>query len=179
MSTRSTIGIERPDGAIKCVYCHFDGHPSHHGPILLLDYPTADKIEALLQGGDISILGKVPGLIQDFSHPQEGYTLYYGRDRSDKGTEARACRDREAMLDIAAHNGSEAAYLFSSAGQWLFQSVNWRLPRPAAFTPLKEATIADLRDLIARIPSFTHISEEDKREWIRESQAALEMVSNV
>lgn len=179
MSTRSTIGIERPDGAIKCVYCHFDGYPSHHGPILLLDYATADKVEALLQGGSMSILGKVPGLIQDFSHPQEGYTLYFGRDRGDKGAEARACRDREAMLDIAAHNGSEAAYLFSSSGQWLFQSVNWRIPRPAAFKPLKEATIADLKDLIARTPSFTHLSEVERQEYARESQAALEMVSNV
>lgn len=122
----------------------------------------------------MSILGKVPGLIQDFSHPQEGYTLYFGRDRGDIGAEARVCRDREAMLDIAAHNGSEAAYLFSSSG-----SVNWRLPRPAAFTSLKEATIADLRDLIGRIPSFTHLSEDERQEHARESQAALEMVSNV
>lgn len=179
MSTRSFIGLEKPDGSIKCVYCHFDGYPAHHGPILLLAYPTADKLDELLDLGDMSILGNIPGLIQDFSHPQPGYTLYHGRDRGDEGTAARICRDREAMLDIAAHNGGEAAFLFSSAGQWLFQSVNWRLPRPAAFMPLKEATIADLRDLIARIPSFTHISEEGRQEFARESQAALEMVNHV
>jgi len=89
MSTRSVIGLERPDGSIKCVYCHFDGYPAHHGPILLLAYPTADKVEALLEGGDISILGDVPGLVQDFRQPQPGWTLYYGRDREEEGTEAR------------------------------------------------------------------------------------------
>ena len=47
MSTRSTIGLERPDGSILCAYSHWDGYPTHNGLILLRNYDTPDKIEAL------------------------------------------------------------------------------------------------------------------------------------
>lgn len=178
MSTRSVIGLERPDGSIKCVYCHFDGYPSHHGPILLFGYPTADKVEALLEGGDISVLGMVPGLVQDFRHPQPGYTLYYGRDRGETGIEARDCADREAMLDLAAHSGADGAFLLDKEGNWLYQPVNWEIINRPNFRPLKGATIADLKTLIWRIPSLTHISEESRQEWLREARKTLEMVLN-
>lgn len=178
MSTRSVIGLERPDGSIKCVYCHFDSYPSHHGPILLLGYPTADEVEALLEGGDISILGNVPGLVQDFRQPQPGWTLYYGRDREEEGTEARVCKGSEAMLDLAAHSGVDGAFLLDKEGTWLYQPVNWEITNLPKFRLLKEATIADLEDLIWRIPSLTHIPEESRQEWLREARDALEMVLN-
>ena len=137
MSTRSVIGLERPDGSIKCVYCHFDGYPSHHGPILLLGYPTADKVEALLGGGDISILGMVPGLVQDFRRPQPGWTLYYGRDRGEEGTEARVRWSRQSMLNLAAHSGVDGAFLLDKEGNWLYQPVNWEIINRPNFQPLK------------------------------------------
>ncbi len=178
MSTRSIIGLERPDGSIKCVYYHFDGYPSHHGPILLFGYPTADKVEALLGGGDISILGNVPGLIQDFRRPQPGWTLCYGRDRGEEGTDARVSRNRAAMLNLAAHSGGEGAFLLDKEGNWLYQPVNWEITNLPNFRLLKEDTIADLKTLIWRIPSFTHIPEESRQEWLREAHETLEMVLN-
>jgi hypothetical protein len=172
MSTRSTIGLERPDGSILCSYAHWDGYPHHHGPILLRNYNTPEKVEALLEHGDISILGEVPGLTQDFDHPQDGYTLYYGRDRGEEGTEVHAVPCRLELIDLANHNGSEWIYLF--AGIWLCQPVVWGKPPKAVFEDLREVMKREVNDLICRIPSFTWMSEEAKADYAQEMERQLE-----
>jgi hypothetical protein len=57
MSTRSTISIETPEG-IRSIYCHFDGFLDHNGKILKEHYDTAEKVNALIDLGDISSLGE-------------------------------------------------------------------------------------------------------------------------
>lgn len=57
MSTRSTISIQTPKG-IRSIYCHFDGYLRHNGKILLENYDTPDKVNALIDLGDISSLGE-------------------------------------------------------------------------------------------------------------------------
>ena len=56
MSTRSAIGYKLPSGRIKAVYCHWDGYPKHHLPILIEHYNTLDKAKALIKPGSISSL---------------------------------------------------------------------------------------------------------------------------
>ena len=48
MATRSKIAIEDQDGTVRSIYCHWDGYPSHHGPILLEHYTTQEKVESLI-----------------------------------------------------------------------------------------------------------------------------------
>jgi hypothetical protein len=81
MGTRSTISIENEDGTCTGVYCHWDGYLSHHGPILLGAYDTAEKVRALIAPGDMSVLDWSPGEEHDFNNPPEGQCNYYGRDR--------------------------------------------------------------------------------------------------
>lgn len=57
MSTRSRIAIEQSDGTIKSVYCHSDGYPEGVGAILKKHYTDPEKIEKLLELGDLSRLG--------------------------------------------------------------------------------------------------------------------------
>jgi hypothetical protein len=57
MATRSTISIETPEG-IRSIYCHFDGYLDHNGKILKEHYDTAEKVNALIDLGDISSLGE-------------------------------------------------------------------------------------------------------------------------
>lgn len=57
MSTRSRIGIENPDGTIRSIYCHWNGYLAGVGTILLEDYQSREKINELLDLGDISSLG--------------------------------------------------------------------------------------------------------------------------
>ena len=56
MATRSRIAIENQDGTVLSIYCHWDGYPSHHGPILLENYTTQEKVESLIALGSISSL---------------------------------------------------------------------------------------------------------------------------
>lgn len=110
MATRSTIAIELADGKVKQVYCHWDGYLDHNGKLLVENYDTPEKIEALLAHGDISSLGTCVGERHPFDTydksklsaedlalaeraEAEGWTLYYGRDRGEEGTKARVYKN--------------------------------------------------------------------------------------
>jgi hypothetical protein len=56
MATRSRIGIENEDGTIRSIYCHWDGNLNSE--ILKNHYTDRNKINELLDLGDISMLGK-------------------------------------------------------------------------------------------------------------------------
>ena len=57
MSTHATIAIERNNGTRTAIYLHFDGYIEGAGTTLQLAYNTADKVEKLLELGDLSVLG--------------------------------------------------------------------------------------------------------------------------
>jgi len=58
MSTRSSITLRDSAGKYHQIYCHFDGYPSHHAPILTESYDTFEKVEKLIALGDISVLDR-------------------------------------------------------------------------------------------------------------------------
>lgn len=57
MSTNSLIGIEKQDGNVEYIYCHWDGYLSGNGAWLLQNYQDRTKVQALINLGDISSLG--------------------------------------------------------------------------------------------------------------------------
>lgn len=88
MSTRSTISIKRKDGTTTSIYCHFDGYIEGVGVTLQLAYNTADKVEALLQLGNLSSLGYyvAPDNSEEhsFDNPQTNVCVAYHRDRGEE-----------------------------------------------------------------------------------------------
>ena len=56
MGTRSAIGYRQPSGAVRAVYCHYDGYPEHQLPILRRRYNTLRKVQALIRPGSMSSL---------------------------------------------------------------------------------------------------------------------------
>lgn len=58
MATRSRISKVEKDGTITSIYCHWDGYPSHHLPILEKFYNDEKSIDELLKLGDLSSLGE-------------------------------------------------------------------------------------------------------------------------
>lgn len=138
MATRSTIALLRDNGEVVKVYCHWDGYLENNGELLVKHYNTPEKIEALLALGDISSLGEVVGEKHPFDTydksklsaedlalaeraEAESWTLYYGRDRGETGTEAKVYKDLgeyEAKAQFEEYN-----YCFIY-GTWYYTSYD-------------------------------------------------------
>jgi hypothetical protein len=121
MATRSFIGKQNSDGSINYIYCHWDGYPSHNGVLLRDHYTTEEKVEALLNLGDLSSLGQELGEKQDFgdrSTQKETWCLAYRRDRGDTGGNA----GRKSVTSMKAYYRQadcyiDYVYVFSN-GEW-------------------------------------------------------------
>jgi hypothetical protein len=119
MATRSKIAIENQDGTVSSIYCHWDGYPSHHGPILFGHYTTQEKVESLIKLGSISSLAPEPqipeGVNHNFENPSEGIVVAYHRDRG----EALSIDSHASVNDFIKSDVEEYGYIFTLAGEWL------------------------------------------------------------
>lgn len=138
MATRSTIAVLRDDGTVAKVYCHWDGYLENNGELLVKHYDTQDKVEALIAGGDISSLGTCVGKKHPFDlflkdkmseedkalaeqAEAEGWTLYYGRDRGETGTEAKVYADLGEYEAKAQFEEFNYCFIF---GEWYYVSYD-------------------------------------------------------
>ena len=126
MSTRSTIAIEYQDGSVDQVYCHFDGYLEGVGKTLLEHYTDPDKVKALMNLGDISILGEEIGQKHSFDDYMDGVVCtFYRRDRGDSGCYAMKFG---SLDDYEAHRAyEEFDYLMTKDGVWnVFYNEDWQ-----------------------------------------------------
>ena len=144
MSTRSLIGRENADGTVSGIYCHFDGYPDGVGATLSAHWTDPGKVDALLALGDVSVLGEELGEkhpFDSFLYTEEekarfaGWTLAYGRDRGEDGTDADIYADAESFA--ASNSWAQFTYLFRD-GAWLYRSRR----SPADFAPVADALTA-------------------------------------
>jgi hypothetical protein len=105
MATRSRIGIQNEDGTIRSVYCHFDGYTDYVGSILRGNYSSSERINALLDQGDMSSLGYH---IDDCE--------FYARDRGEK-LEDNAAMVHENRREFLKY-GEQYNYLYCKDGVW-------------------------------------------------------------
>jgi hypothetical protein len=118
MGTISMIALEMPNKEIRSIYCHWDGYLSGNGRTLLEHYQDITKIEALLNEGNISSLGKEIGEKHNFNGDRpEGFTTFYGRDRGDKDMESVVVKNERAFWNDM--EGSGYFYLFRD-GKWMY-----------------------------------------------------------
>ena len=94
MSTRSYIGVRNTDASVDYIYCHFDGYPEHNGVILRDHYSNINRVNELLNLGDLSVLGAELGEKQDFDGDGgfdrvKGWCLSYGRDRGESNVDKK------------------------------------------------------------------------------------------
>lgn len=116
MSTRCRIGIDKGDGVIRSIYCHFDGYlKGGVGETLRDHYRLVNKADKLIRLGDISTLGPEPVSCREFweneySLGSEDVTMAY-RDRpGEKNFKARTCEGYDKFFDLCA--GVDYAYVF-------------------------------------------------------------------
>ena len=108
MATRSRIGLLLETGSVVSVYHHWDGYPQWLGIHLRQNYTTREKIEELLDGGDISCIDSDT----DWNLERVENHVQYYNDRGEK-TEPRFDTTAEDYLA----DGEEYAYLFEG-GEW-------------------------------------------------------------
>jgi len=116
MATRSLIGKLNSDGTVTCIYCHWDGYPSHNGVLLQEYWNTPYKVDQLLALGDLSSLGKEIGEKHDFnSSRNRDWCTAYGRDRGELGVGAGVVSSREDFLD---DSHPDYFYLYNEDFEW-------------------------------------------------------------
>jgi hypothetical protein len=121
MSTRSYICKENEDGTITGSYCHCDGYLTYNGAMLLDHYNTKERVDKLLSFGNMSCLNEIiepdPSKPHTFDDRQPNVTVFYGRDRGEKGQEAQ-----KVKLEDIESDGSwiEWCYVFGKDGKWRY-----------------------------------------------------------
>lgn len=128
MATRCRIAIKEANGTYRSIYCHNDGYPEGVGEILETYYTEVNKIEKLMDLGDISSLG--PSL--EFKDPDTFFkdprayalddgTTDYNRWR-DEGTKAEVSDTLEELTSLAEDNAAVFLYIFED-GKWNVENV--------------------------------------------------------
>ena len=128
MSTRSLIARQTENG-FEAIYCHHDGYPNHHLPILNQYYATDALVAGLMRLGDLSSLGCELGQAHEFQthNPASGWCLAYGRDRQEAHTATRFRVTEKGLIQDAQDCDAAYLYLFRN-GQWIFRQAPFREP---------------------------------------------------
>ena len=138
----SAIGYRQPSGAVRAVYCHYDGYPSHQLPILRKRYNTLRKVQALIRPGSMSSLrtrstwgprGELMlDAVGDPLRDIEGFVMYtndrtpqplYHAERGERGCGPRVSQFPRNLW-FCQHD-CEHLYIFEpSTGEWTHQAEN-------------------------------------------------------
>ena len=140
MATRSRIGIERQDGIVESIYCHWDGYVENNGQLLSQHYNDVEKVEELISLGDISYLEervKPEGYQHTYDTPEEGVVVAYHRDR---GEEFRKPRVNYSVEYYWKSDFEDYGYLFTKDGVWVVKGFSSEGPIPVedALNELKQ-----------------------------------------
>jgi len=132
MGTRSRIGIELTDGSILSAYHHWDGYPEWLGRILQTHYNTREKVEELIDGGDMSSCwtkdrwNKIDKELEDSTEETYGPQYY-----SQRGEDCPPRLDVDILGYLHPDKSEEYAYIFRN-GEWIcydmHQFDNSKLP---------------------------------------------------
>lgn len=135
MSTRSNIGIKRKNGNIEVVYCHNDGYLSYNGKMLLDNYQNLDKINSLIDLGDMSYLE------EDIEN-----TFFYGRDRGEEDIDKRIYDNLKDYLNKVDSLFIEYIYLFDETkNKWEYaKSYFDKAKEEFCCSSFKELTMQDI-----------------------------------
>ena len=119
MSTRSRIGLQLDNGSIVSVYHHWDGYPQWLGVTLKAKFNTREKIEELIDGGDMSSCDSN----DDWDRKELGETrpLYY--NERGENTAPRLDLNFDDYVNNA-NACEEYVYVFTSNNKWECYEIN-------------------------------------------------------
>lgn len=119
MSTHSMISVKLPDGRVRSIYCHFDGHIRTNGRMLLENYNSQELAEQVTSLGHISYLAQKfepsPESKHCFSDPEFMVTVVYSRDRGEEDQTPYIWHSEEDFMNDC--HREEYNYFFKD-GEW-------------------------------------------------------------
>ena len=128
--TRWLIGIEDRNGKIQSTYGHYDGYPQHTGKLLKKIYNSPSKVKQLMKLGKqgISYLDKSMkgGKDHSFDNRKDGESIFYGRDRGEKGSMMSNWKNRDA---VKFHSGEEYFYIYNMKEKKWYYKAEYGNPR--------------------------------------------------
>jgi len=111
MATRGRIGLELSDGSILSIYSHWDNYPKFTGVKLVEHFNTKEKVQELIDLGDISCLWTNAGWNNE-TLPETGPLPYSAR-----GEDCPPRLDANKYEYLA--DGEEYAYIFTLKNTWI------------------------------------------------------------
>ena len=119
MATRSRIGLLLQTGHVLSVYHHWDGYPEWLGVTLKAKFNTREKIEELIDGGDMSSCDSN----DDWDRKELGETrpLYY--NERGENTEPRLDLNFDDYVNNA-NACEEFVYVFTADSKWECYSIS-------------------------------------------------------
>ena len=120
MATRSRIALQLNTEALLSVYHHWDGYPQWLGVTLKKKFNTREKVEELIDGGDISCCDSDTNWDREKCEPH----VQYYNDRGEKTEPRLDLNDEDFFAD-----GEEYAYIFESNGKWVCYDLHYSEPQ--------------------------------------------------
>jgi hypothetical protein len=117
MATRGRIGLELADGSILSIYSHYDNYPEFVGLKLVEHFNTKEKVQELIDMGDISCLWTNAGWNNE-TLPEVGPLPYSAR-----GEDCPPRLDADLCEYLLPDNSEEYAYVFR-AGEWVCYNMH-------------------------------------------------------
>lgn len=149
MSTRCFIAKANADGTFDGIYCHHDGYISYVGSVLEHTYRDEEKVDKLLDLGDLSVLGEYTDPIykdeiHTFDDSQDKVCIAYGRDRGEENVDKKHFKDYAEMLEYADNVWCEFLYVFCKDKETLERVKKLETKNLSLFDTLKE--VADYKE---------------------------------
>ena len=124
MGTRGRIGIQLNGNSILSAYHHWDSYPEWLGKVLVEHYNTKEKVESLIDGGDMSVCWTDEGWNSDgitVRNKEEFGPQYY----SERGEDCPPRFD-EDMFDFISkkENNEEYGYVWTVNNKWVCMEMN-------------------------------------------------------
>lgn len=159
MSTRSYICKELPNGKYKTIYCHSDGYLDHNGVILNEIFNTEEKVDKLLDLGDLSILGVKTepdkNMEHSFDHRQRNVCVAYARDRGETDVEAKEL----TLKEMFNNTWIEYFYVFTKENKWIYSDAFFF---DGTDSLSEESLLGTFKDLSPEIDKI--LTEDDRKE---------------
>jgi hypothetical protein len=125
-STRAQIGVADKKGNISTVYLHYGSMGDNADVIRQFGGKEAKELVKLGKAG-ISFLGKKLGPKNNFANPDYEMTMFYGRDRGEKGNSVNSGK-MDAIQDFArkVRNSAGAEYIYiwdEATSKWFYMDA--------------------------------------------------------